>query len=195
MFKQLLPIKKYLQPKNFQELVIGYVVFCTLLSTFIPENINLHEIIHPLTTMMGKVFPGIESLARQSKTPLAIRAYYSIQWMLFPYILYSSFGLLTPKTTSKNIFELSKTKKFQLVLYMIFMLCISTLGFYLLAFHVHTTQYGFDSMPPGRGEALAIALTNKYTAGLFSSILHLTVVILFTASILMARGIFNRPSN
>ncbi|MFN3440056.1 MAG: hypothetical protein ACK41V_20330 [Acidovorax sp.] len=195
MFKKQLQINKYLNPKNFKDLFIGYVIFCTLLSISIPEGIIFfHEFIQPFTEVMCKILPGIESLARLSKTPLAIRGYYSFQWALLPYLLYKNFEVIKPKNSPTSSIRFSKTKIFQLVFYMVFLLCISVLMVYMLAFHVHTSQDITNTMPRGRGEGLAMALTNKYTAGLISSILHLTVATLFSAPILIARGILNRPA-
>lgn len=187
MFNKSLQIKKYLNPKNFEDLFVGYVVFCTLLSIFIPENFNyFHAFIAPLLDVMGNIFPGIESLARQSKTPLAIKTYYSFQWLIFPYFFYKVFEIIKPDN-SKKITAISRIKTIQLIFYMIFIFCIAVLSIYMLAFHVHVPKEIITPIPPGRGEGVAMALSNKYTAGLTSSILHFTVAIGLSAPILAIR--------
>lgn len=191
MLKNQTRVNKYLNPANFKDLFIGYVGACTLASILIPENASyFHRVIHPFVEAMSSALPGINSLARQSETPSAIKAYYSLQWIFFPYIVYRLFVVVRPNPHRTQDIFFSCKRNIQLALYMVVLLCISALMFYMLAFHTYSASQTVDTIPRGRGEGLAMALTNKYTAGAFSSILHITLGTCLITPILVVRKVF-----
>lgn len=178
--------------KDFSGLVKVYFGISLFFGIIIPPGIGeLFPAFMDGVEAIVYFMPGIKNIAQYSYNQDYIKAYYAIQWILFPLLCFFLFGAMSPKKNSSRTAE--KLPCF-IFLYSILFFILSMLMIYLFGFHYKEHVDGFTGS--GRVSALLYMLSKKYVVAVASPAIFLTTGGLFVASVLiMKNACFTKRGN